>query len=474
MKENKTKSLGHAEHSKAQDVKREVTQIRKLKIVFLGAGSNFFIRLFKDLVLTPGITEGEMCLVEPVPERLALAVKVAEYIMRSYHVDCWKIRAVSDRRKVLKNADYVISCIEVNGRSCVGMENDIPAKYGVDQCIGDTTGPGGVMKALRTVPTWLRALKDISELCPKAIVLNYTNPMSIMCLAAFHAFPQLKHYGVCHSVQGTSHVLAEYSGTPYDEMTWECAGINHLSWFTRLEHNGKDLYPVIRKRLKTKETDLARDPVRFNMMSHFGAFVTESSGHFSEYLPYYRKRKDLIEKHCGPGYNGETSFYARNWPSWRVNTDQFKVDFVEGKHPEYITNERSWEYATHLIEAIEKDQPFFAHLNVPNNGLIANLPANGIVEVKCVADRTGITPTQYGKLPDQMAAVCVWNMHCYELAAQACIDFDLEKAAQAMMLDPNTASVCSPEEIRRMAYELFDAERPYLDAEFFKNYDSRA
>ncbi len=462
----KKRDLGHQEHSKAQDVKKEVAEIRPIKVVFMGAGSGFFHGLFKDMMLTPGLIHGEMCLVDIDRERLELAEKLAYWVMKACKRETWKIVATTERRKVLKNADYIVNCIEVNGKECVRPDNDIPLKYGVNQCIGDTTGPGGVMKALRTVPTWLEVLADVKELCPNAVVLNYTNPMSIMCLAASRVHPEVKHAGLCHSVQGSSHQLAGYAGVPYDEMRWECAGINHLAWFTRLEHNGKDLYPVISKRLKSGETKLADDPVRFDMMKHFGAFVTESSGHFSEYLPFYRKRQELIDKHCGARSLGETSFYANNWPQWRIGSDKNKRETLEQDpaKQEYV---RSWEFATHIIEAIEADRPFVAHLNVPNTGLIDNLPQDGVVEVACLVNKNGIMPTHYGKLPPQLAAICDWNMRSYELAAEACIEKDLEKAIQAMMLDPNTASVCSPEEIRKMANELFKAEKEWLDPGFF-------
>ena len=467
-KKQKKMDLGHAEHSKAQDQKVEVEKFRHIKVVFMGAGSAFFGGLFKDMMLAPGLVDGEMCLVDIDKERLALSVKVAEHIMEWTGRKTWKITATSDRRKVLPDADYIVNCIEVYGKECVRFDNDIPLKYGVNQCIGDTTGPGGIMKALRTVPVWLDVLADVKELCPKAVVLSYTNPMSIMCLAATRVNPWLKHAGLCHSVQGSSHQLATYADVPYDEMDWECAGINHLAWFTKLEHKGKNLYPVILERLENGKTPLANDPVRFDMMKNFGAFVTESSGHFSEYLPYYRKRQDLIDKHCGTGYLGQTSFYADNWPQWRINNDQYKQDMVDGKLKDEGAPVRSWEYATHIIEAIEANKPFIAHLNVPNTGLIENLPQDGIVEVACIVDKNGIRPTYYGKLPAQLAAICDWNMRSYELAAQACMERDLEKAIQAMMLDPNTASVCSPGEIRQMANELFKAEKKYLDPAFFK------
>lgn len=460
------KNLGHAAHSKAAKKVKAKKEARHLKVVFLGAGSGFFGSLFRDILMVDGFTSGEMCFVDLDKKRLNIAERLGKEMAKRVGNSGWKLTKTTSRRKVLKDADYVINCIEVNGAPCVRHDNDIPLKYGVDQCIGDTTGPGGIMKALRTVPTWLEVLKDIDELCPNAVVFNYTNPMSIMCLAATRQFPHIKHFGMCHSVQGTSELLAKYANVPLEEISWKCAGINHLAWFTKFEHNGKDLYPVIKKRIKSGDVNLEGDHVRFDMMEHFGAFITESSGHLSEYLPYYRKRKDIREKFCHDGYNGGTSFYADNWPEWRVNGDKWREEFGNGEHKDWEVK-RSWEYCSYVIEALEMDRPFVMYSTVPNAGLITNLPQDGVVEVGCYCDRNGVVPTHFGVLPAQMAAICDWNMRCYELAAQACIDFDLEKATYAMMLDPNTNSSCSPEQIRKMAKELYAAEKPYLDPRFF-------
>ena len=355
--------------------------------------------------------------------------------------------------------------------ACVRFDNDIPAKYGVDQCIGDTIGPGGLFKALRTVPVFLDVFKDAERLCPQAIVLNYTNPMNIMCLAAART-SSIPVVGLCHSVQGTSHLLGGRAGVPYEQMTWECAGINHLAWFTTLQHQGKDLYPLLMEKARQdlagnpSNPDDAKDLVRKDMMLHFGAFITESSGHLSEYLPYYRKRQDLLDKYARDGYDGQTSFYADNWPDWRRKADETRMKQVRGEEP-VGDRERSWEYGSWIIEAREKDQPVRIHGNVPNNvggagALITNLPADGCVEVACLIDQNGINPTRYGKLPPQMAALCASNMAVFDLAAQAIIERSKEAAIHALLLDPLCAAVCSPAEIKAMTLELFDAEKDYL------------
>jgi alpha-galactosidase len=375
-----------------------------------------------------------------------------------------------DRRKALPGSDYIINCIEVSGLECVRHDYDIPARYGVDQCIGDTIGPGGLFKALRTIPVWLEVLRDAERLCPEALVLNYTNPMNMMCLAAGRTSP-VAVIGLCHSVQGTSQLLARRAGVPFEEMEWECAGINHLAWFTRLHHRGTDLYPRL---IRLAKADLAGRPsnpddtedlVRKDMMLHFGAFITESSGHLSEYLPYYRKRPDLRARYCRTGYHGESGFYANNWPRWRQEADTTRRRMLAGSPSSSLA--RSWEYASWIIEAREKDTPFRIHGNVMNcsggaGPLIANLPHDGCVEVACMVDRTGVHPVHYGKLPPQMAAICTSNMPSFDLGTTAAIERRIDAAIHSLLLDPLTSAVCSPAEIKKMTMELFAAERPFL------------
>lgn len=464
---------GHRAHSKAADERGLAgTMPRPIKVTMMGAGSGFTPTIVNDILRIPGEAGGVIGLVDIDRERLETMHTLISRQTKEMGKDHWKVEASPDRTKILPGSDYVVNCIEVSGTACVRFDNDIPAKYGIDQCIGDTIGPGGLFKALRTVPVWLEILRSIERLAPNAIVLNYTNPMNILCLAAGRSVPDVPVVGLCHSVQGTSHLLARRAGVAYEEMTWECAGINHLAWFTKLEHNGQDLYPKLMEKARQdlaghpSDPDDAKDLVRKDMMLHFGAFITESSGHLSEYLPYYRKRKDLIEKYSRDGYDGGSSFYADNWPTWRANADQARSEMVRGERP-IAGKERSWEYGSWIIEAREKDTPYRIHGNVMNNiagagALITNLPADGCVEVACMIDRNGVNPTRYGALPAQMAAICDSNMRMFDLAATACIERSKEAAIYALMLDPLTAAVCSPAEIKEMALELFDAEAGFL------------
>ena len=452
-------NIGPLEHiKKAANIGLQRSINRHLKVVFLGAGSFFLSSLFSDILRIPGTEFGEMCLVDIDKDRLALAAKLCQKMINDADKK-WIVTCETTHKQMLENANYIINCIEVSGTKCVEYDYHIPAKYGIKQCIGDTSGPGGLMKAMRTVPVFLDILRDIKNICPDAWVLNYTNPMSIMCLSAFRAGNN-KVVGLCHSVQGTSKRLSEYLEIDYEKLDWKCAGINHLSWFTKLTFNSENLYPVLLDKIRDEKM-LAKDPIRFDIMKHFGFFVTESSGHLSEYLPYYRKRPELINKYCGAEWLGESGFYAENWPTWRKSSDDRRGKQIAGLEKAFA--ERSTEYASYIIQAIETNQDYIIHGSVSNNSeLISNLPKDGIVEVPCMVNGKGITPVEFGPLPPQCAALCDWNMRMYDLAASACIERSLELAKYALMLDPLTAAVCSPVEISNMADELFAAEKDYL------------
>ncbi|MFT3788565.1 MAG: hypothetical protein QM770_20735 [Tepidisphaeraceae bacterium] len=494
---------GHAAHTKAADSQEGLKgkMQRPINVTFLGAGSGFCPTLCKDVLLIPGADKGEFRLVDVDKDRLATMHKVIEQVIRECgRDDGWTVRSSSNRREVLPGTDYAICCVEVSGVACVAFDNDIPLKYGVDQCIGDTVGPGGLFKGLRTVPVFLDILRDMRELCSGAMMLNYTNPMSMMVCAAGRAVPEVPMVGLCHSVQGTSHLLAGYAGVPYEEMDWECAGVNHLAWFTRLQHQGENLYTKVlyekfRKEIEEgyREADAGvavydaqdlrwgekreqpykmGDLIRKDMCVQFGAFITESSGHLSEYLPYYRKSaqgRKLLRR----GYDGGSRFYATNWPQWRKGADEHRNQLVKGEKKVEI--KRSWEYGSWIIEAREKDSPFRIHGNVMNHAvapgkkntgeagkLITNLDGDGAVEVSCMVDRNGINPTRYGALPAQMAHICHSQQAYFDLAAKACIEKSIEAATYALFLDPLTQAVLTPGEIRAMTAEMFAAEKEFL------------
>ncbi|MBM4019642.1 MAG: alpha-glucosidase/alpha-galactosidase [Planctomycetes bacterium] len=431
-----------------------------VRIVMLGAGSGFTHNLSGDIMQLEGIEEGEISLVDIDARRLRLAEGLVRRIAETLGKDkAWTIRTATDRRRVLEGADFVVNTIEVSGAQTVRVDNDIPLQYGVSQCIGDTIGPGGIFKAMRTVPVWTEVLRDIGRMAPNAYILNYTNPMSIMTHAAMLVTDQ-PVVGLCHSVQGSSRNLADYAGVPYDEMAWQCAGLNHMAWFTRYEHEGEDLYPRLKAKVVRDKKLWERDPVRFDFMLHFGYFVTESSGHFSEYVPYYRKRTELRRKYCREKYLGGDSFYADEWPGWRKAADDRRRRIMQGK--EQLTIRRSHEYASSIIQAVRLDRPLVFHGSTWNTGLIDNLPFDGVVEVPVLADKMGLRPCHFGALPEQCAALNRQHMAVNKLTAEACVEGDRQKALHALLLDPLTAAVCSPAEIREMFDRMFKAERRFL------------
>jgi alpha-galactosidase len=466
---------GHAAHTKAAEDQSGLPGeiYRPINVTVIGAGSMFTPRLMNDILRVPGAESGRINLVDLDPERLGTMRQLIERLVEQLgRGDGWTVNATTDRREALAGSDFIVVTIEVSGLDCVRFDNDIPAKYGVDQCIGDTIGPGGLFKGLRTIPVFLDILADAEELCPNALVLNYTNPMNMLCLAAARR-SGMRVVGLCHSVQGTGRLLAGRAGVDYAKLDWRCAGINHLAWFTTLEHDGEDLYPLLFEKARN---DLAGDPadpddagdlVRKDMMLNFGAFITESSGHLSEYLPYYRTRTDSLARYCREGYEGGSSFYADGWPSWRAEADESRRRMLAGDEP--MDWDRSFEYASWIVEAVMKNSEYFIHGNVPNQTpdgglLIGTLPAGEIIEVECLVNGDGVTPLPYGELPPQMAAICRSNMAVFELGVAAALERSKEPAIHALMLDPLTAACCPPADIREMTLELFDAEKDFLPA----------
>jgi alpha-galactosidase len=430
-------------------------------ITILGAGSAMFARqLMTDILQIEGLDEGCFALVDIDSNRLELAHQLAERLI-THSGKRWSVRASTERRDLLAGSDFIINTIEVAGLANVRHDFDIPMKYGINQCIGDTIGPGGIFKALRTGPTWLDILHDAELLCPQAWVLNYTNPMSILTLAALLG-TNMRTVGLCHSVQGTSKQLAGYLQVPYNELQWRCAGINHNAWFTELRYRGQDMYPRLRELAQVPEV-YERDPIRFEIMRYFGAFVTESSGHFSEYVPYFRKRPDLIERYCRSGYLGETGFYANNWPIMRDQNDTSIREMLAGTRDIPFT--RSHEYGSFIIEAMTMHRPTVIYGNVRNTGLIDNLPG-GCVEVACLVDQNGVQPCHFGSLPEQLAALNRSHMSVHSLMCEALLTRNKEAARYALLLDPLSAAVCSPAEISALFDEMWEAEREYLEQDF--------
>ena len=436
------------------------------KVVFIGAGSLGFTRgLVRDLLTFPLLQSAEIALVDINQERLDFARRAVASIIERGNYPA-KVTASLDRREVLKGADAVCCTILCGGVDIWRHDIEIPKKYGVDINIGDTRGPSGIFRALRTIPTMLDICRDMEEYCPDAILLNYTNPMAMLC-RAIQRNSSIQVTGLCHSVQGTAGMLAEWIGAPMDEVDYVCAGINHQAWYLEYTWKGKDAYPLIRKAVAKKNIYNA-EPVRNEMFLHLDYYVTESSGHNSEYNWWFRKRPDLIEKYCTHGTNWNPGAYAyilgeyqRIAKTWKKEVKQW---FAEGAPLDLA---RGHEYAAYIINAYAGGEPFEFNGNVPNTGLITNLPAQACVEVPVLANRRGFNPMHVGALPPQCAALNNLSVAVEEMAVEAALTGDARLVFQAIAYDPLTAAVLSLAEIKNMVQAMFNKNRAYLPQ--FKN-----
>lgn len=425
-------------------------------IVIIGAGSlGFSSKLQADILSYSKLRNTHFGLVDVDETRLGYAQRITERLLKEGGYSEATFEATTDRRKVLKDADYVITSILVGGYKAIEAEIDIAMKYGVDQCIGDTLTPGGIMRCLRTLPHQAGIARDMMELCPKALLLNYTNPMSMLCWGMSKAAPGIQLVGLCHSVQGTSNEWAKRLGENLEDLDWQCAGINHQAWFYKFEKDGEDLLPRIRE-LAVDPKIWGGDTVRMEMVKHFGYPVTESSGHGSEYSPWWRKRPELIEKYCpGGSWNGGSGFikelYAR--PDWQDEMERMAA----GETP--LNLQRSSEYGSRIIHANEGGDPVVIHGNVQNEGLIDNLPLDCNVEVPVYVDRNGLQPIRVGELPLANAALNTTQINVQRLAVEAALTRDPERVFQAFAMDPLTAACLTLDEIRAMSREILEAQR---------------
>ena len=432
------------------------------KIAFIGAGSLGFTRgLVRDILTFPLLKDATLSLMDIDPERLEFAQKAVQRIIELGHYPA-RVEATMDRAKALEGADAVVVTILVGGTDVWRYDIEIPKKYGVDTNIGDTRGPSGIFRALRTIPVMLSIAHDMERYCPDALMLNYTNPMAMNCRAMQRA-SKIKLTGLCHSVQGTAMMLARWIGAPYNEITYTCAGINHQSWYIKYEWNGKDAYPLIRKAVTENPEIYNEEIVRNEMFLHLDYYVTESSGHNSEYNWWFRKRPDLIEKYCthGTGWNpGEYAYilkeYKRTENTWR---DEARKWF-SSDHP--ISLERGHEYAAYIINALKGGEPFQFNGNVPNTGLVTNLPPNACVEVPVWASQKGLEPVYVGALPPQCAALTNLNAMVEEMAVEAALTGNPRLVFQAIAHDPLTAAVLSLAEIKQMVNEMFEYNVAHL------------
>ena len=432
------------------------------KVALIGAGSATFAQtVMTDILSIDGLDVGTFALVDLDSERLELTHAVAEQLIKDTG-KTWTVQATTDRRGVLPGCDYVFNMIEVGGLANVNLDYEIPAKYGVEQCIADTIGPGGIFKYLRTAPSWLAICRDIEHLCPRALVINYSNPLSALTLMALRA-TSVQVIGLCQSIVQTAYELSEFVDAPYEQMHYRCAGINHLSWFVTLALDGENVYPRLHRAAEDPNI-YERDPIRFDLMRAFGYFTTESSGHLSEYVPYFRKRKALIEHYTRIQPDCRSGERASRWAINRAEHDQLLREYLErerrGERAFYLN--RSLDAGPSIVEGHALNRPQMIYGNMLNGGMIENLPCDGCVETACVVDGNGIQPLHFGRLPTPLAALDSAHMMLHDLLVQALLEEDREAAVQALLLDPLTSAVCSLAEIRQMFDEMAAAQAAYL------------
>jgi len=430
------------------------------KIAFIGAGSFGFTRtLVKDILTFPLLRDATISLMDIDKERLKFIKEAVEKIIAAGKYPA-KLEVTMDREKALKGADAVICTILAGGVQVWRYDIEIPKKYGVDFNIGDTRGVAGVFRALRTIPVMLDICRDIEKNCPDAIFLNYTNPMAMLC-RAMQKKSHVKVTGLCHSVQGTAEMLAKWIGAKIEDITYVCAGINHQAWFIEFKWKGKDAIPLIRKAITQNKEIYQEEIVRNEMFLALGYYVTESSGHNSEYNWWFRKRPDLIEKYCthGTGWNpGEYGYILKEY----LKREEIWKDEIKKWLKEPVDLKRGHEYAASIINAYMGGEPFLFNGNVPNTGLIPNLPQNACVEVPVLANKRGFNSIYAGPLPPQCAALNNINIAVEEMAVEAAITGNAEMVYHSICYDPVTASVLSLAEIRKMVKEMLEKNKDYL------------
>lgn len=433
------------------------------KVCMIGAGSTVFMKnLVGDILLNEIFADCEIALQDIDEARLKTSAVVAGKIADALSVSP-KIVATTDRREALAGADFVIVMIQVAGyKPGTVTDFEIPKKYGLRQTIADTLGVGGIMRGLRTVPVLLDIAKDMREVCPSALMLQYVNPMAINCWALNELAPDIRHVGLCHSVQGTAFELSKDLGVDYKSLRYQCAGINHMAFYTKFERElpdgtREDLYPKL-KEIAARGEEPGWNKVRYEILRRTGHFVTESSEHFAEYVPWFikRDRPDLIEK-----FNIPLDEYIRRCEEQIAAWEAQERELVSANRLEV---KFSGEYGAKIMRAVTTGKPAVINGNVANNGLIGNLPAGTCVEVPCLVDANGITPTRVGSLPPHLAAMMQTNINVQALTVEAIRTGKREHIYHAAMMDPHTAAELSLDEIWSLVDDLIEAHGGWLPA----------
>ncbi len=434
------------------------------KLAIIGAGSVGFTRtLFSDLMGVPEFQNIEVAFTDISKHNLDMVTALCQRDLDENNIDI-KINATLDRREAFKDAKYIICCVRIGMLEAFEMDVEIPLRYGIDQCVGDTLCAGGIMYGQRGIAAMLDFCKDIREVAdPNAIMLNYSNPNAMMTWAA-NKYGKVKTIGLCHGVQGGHRQIAESLGLKKEYVDIVCVGINHQTWYTQVKHNGEDLLDKILPAYLANP-DLARtEKVRVDMLKNFGYYSTESNGHLSEYVAWYRKREDEVKKWIDEGIwiNGETGGYLR---VCREGRNWFEDDFPNWmKEPanNYKTRERSEEHGSYIIEGLETGRVYRGHFNVMNDGCITNLPLECVVEVPGYVDANGINIPKVGDMPLGCAAICSQSAWVQRLSVEAAVNADIKLLRQAMLMDPLTGAVCNPAEIYQMVDEMLIEQEKWL------------
>ena len=432
------------------------------KIAFIGAGSLGFTRgLVRDILTFPLLKDATLTLMDIDAERLDFAQRACQKIVDMGNYPA-RVEATMDRAEALDGADAVLCTILAGGVDVWRTDIEIPKEYGVDTNIGDTRGPSGVFRALRTIPVMVSIVKDMERYCPEATLLNYTNPMAMLC-RAMQRESSTRLTGLCHSVQGSAGMLARWIGAPFDEITYTCAGINHQAWYLDYKWNGEDAYPLIRKAI-TEDADIYnQEIVRNEMYLHLDYYVTESSGHNSEYNWWFRKRPDLIEKYCTDGTGWNPGTYAYILKEYERRKDEWLGEaqaWLAKERP--ITLARGHEYAANIINALQGGDIYWFNGNVPNTSIITNLPEGVCVEVPVFVDKAGLHPVHVGPLPPQCLALNHVSVMVEEMAVEAALTGDPRLVFQSIAYDPLSAAVLSLAEIKQMVNEMLRQNQDHL------------